>query len=309
VYSSYRRPLVTMRPRWRWWATGAPRHFAADLRLVDWLQAHAYEHDVMTDHDLDAHGAALLGSYRVVILVGHPEYWTERMMDALEQHIRDGGRVLCLGGNALVWAATINPGRPWLMEVRKGPRYGVPTWESVHSTGEVGGEWSFRDRTGRRLLGVYYAGYGWPRKAAGYRALDVDERAAFIFDGVDRDELIGDFGAIQQGAAGDEFDATDRRDGTPPHALVVASSAGLHGPYEIAGGWSPQLKAPGPTGADNPDVRAEVVFFEGPNGGAVFAVGSINWCGSLAWNGYRNNVSQITRNVLDRFLMDGDLGV
>jgi N,N-dimethylformamidase len=34
----------------------------------------------------------------------------------------------------------------------------------------------------------------------------------------------------------------------------------------------------------------------------VFATGSINWCASLAWNGYDNNVARVTTNVLRRFL-------
>ena len=44
-----------------------------------------------------------------------------------------------------------------------------------------------------------------------------------------------------------------------------------------------------------------MVFFERPNGGAVFSVGSITWCGSLSHNDYDNNVSRITENVLRRF--------
>ena len=31
-------------------------------------------------------------------------------------------------------------------------------------------------------------------------------------------------------------------------------------------------------------------------------VGSIAWCGALSHNGYENNVSRITENVLRRFL-------
>jgi N,N-dimethylformamidase len=49
-------------------------------------------------------------------------------------------------------------------------------------------------------------------------------------------------------------------------------------------------------------VRADMVYFEGPNGGAVFSTGSISWCGSLSHNGYDNNVSRITENVLRNFL-------
>jgi N,N-dimethylformamidase len=38
-----------------------------------------------------------------------------------------------------------------------------------------------------------------------------------------------------------------------------------------------------------------------PQGGAVFSTGSIAWIGSLSHNGYDNNVSRITENVLRRF--------
>jgi N,N-dimethylformamidase len=44
-----------------------------------------------------------------------------------------------------------------------------------------------------------------------------------------------------------------------------------------------------------------MVFFETPNGGAVFSVGSINWLGSLSHDGYDNNVSRITDNVILEF--------
>ena len=52
-------------------------------------------------------------------------------------------------------------------------------------------------------------------------------------------------------------------------------------------------------------IRADMVFFETPAGGAVFSTGSITFCGSLPHNGYDNSISKILANVLDRFL-DGD---
>ncbi|MGY8996255.1 MAG: N,N-dimethylformamidase beta subunit family domain-containing protein, partial [Alphaproteobacteria bacterium] len=57
-------------------------------------------------------------------------------------------------------------------------------------------------------------------------------------------------------------------------------------------------------GDQNPNVRADMTFFETPGGGAVFSVGSIAWPGSLPHNGYDNNVSQICENVLRRFVDD-----
>jgi N,N-dimethylformamidase len=45
-----------------------------------------------------------------------------------------------------------------------------------------------------------------------------------------------------------------------------------------------------------------MVYFETPNDGAVFSTSSINWMGSLSHNGYDNNVSRITENVLREFM-------
>ncbi len=51
----------------------------------------------------------------------------------------------------------------------------------------------------------------------------------------------------------------------------------------------------------NPDIHADITFFETPGGGAVFSTGSIAYAGSLAWNGFDNNFFRLTTNVLNRF--------
>jgi N,N-dimethylformamidase len=59
---------------------------------------------------------------------------------------------------------------------------------------------------------------------------------------------------------------------------------------------------PAISGVDYAGVRADLAFFETPQGGAVFATGSIAWAGALNHEDGRNNVSRITGNVLKRFL-------
>jgi N,N-dimethylformamidase len=36
----------------------------------------------------------------------------------------------------------------------------------------------------------------------------------------------------------------------------------------------------------------------------VFSAGAITWSGSLSWNGYDNDLSRVTRNVLDNFVRE-----
>ena len=102
------------------------------------------------------------------------------------------------------------------------------------------------------------------------------------------------------GAAGFEIDRVDHTLGTPDHALLLARSSGHSDEYQLV--IEDQLASGGPTGgSQNPLVHADMVYFEYPNGGAVFSTGSIGWCGALSQNNYDNNVSRITGNVLRRF--------
>lgn len=54
-------------------------------------------------------------------------------------------------------------------------------------------------------------------------------------------------------------------------------------------------------GSLQPRVKADMMFFETPNGGAVFSTGSIAYVSSLPCNGFDNNIATLTRNVVTRF--------
>jgi len=129
-----------------------------------------------------------------------------------------------------------------------------------------------------------------------------DPRVSWIFDGLDADDVIGDFGVLQGGAAGYEIDRHDTAKGSPGHSVVLASSAG-HSPLYDLMVTSLLDILPDPTRTQDP-IRADMVFFETNGGGAVFSVGSIAWAGSLSHRDYDNSVSTVTRNVLTRFLAD-----
>jgi N,N-dimethylformamidase len=305
-YSSYLRPLLSLRPRYSMPLISAPHQFNADLHLLDWMETQGFERDIVTDHDLHAQGADLLSGYRVVVTGSHPEYWTEAMLDALETYLDGGGRVMYLGGNGFWWVTSVHPDSPHVIEIRRG-LVGSRPWTSrpgeVHhaGTGEFGGQWRYRGRPPQRLVGVGFSAQG-SDASRPYRRLPEshDPRAAFIFEGIGDADPIGDFGIVMGAAGGAEIDRADRKLGTPPHALVVARATGYSDMYQAQ--QDDTLMHDARTGGSvSPLVRADMVFFETPAGGAVFAPGSISWCGSLSSNGYANNVSQVTGNVLRRF--------
>jgi N,N-dimethylformamidase len=231
------------------------------------------------------------------------------MLDALEKYLADGGRWMSLTGNGYYWPIGIDPQRPHLLEIRRGQN-GTGTWRSApgenwfQSTGEPGGLWRDRGRPPQRLVGVGMSAAGFDI-ALPFRRLPAsqDPRATFIFAGVGEDEPIGDRGLMMGGAAGLEIDRADPTLGTPPHALVVATATGFSNSYlrAIEEVTAPDAHQGGP---ENPAVRGDMVFFETPNDGAVFAVGSITWFGSLSYNTYENPVSRITDNVVRAFVSD-----
>jgi N,N-dimethylformamidase len=299
------------------WA--APPRFPADLYLVEWLDHEGIEVDVITDHDLQAEGAALLEPYAVVLSSSHHEYWSGRMLDGLETYLDGGGRFMYLGGNSLFGVASFDPdprkphkvevrrwGAPWPFEIAPGERY--------HSTtGEQGGTWRNRGRAPNRIVGVGTSGAGFDRAVPYRRQPDsFDPRVRFIFEGIDGD-LIGDQPNLQTrwGAAGYEFDRFDHELGTPPSALLLASSVGFSDLYrpmvdEVLWFISGRDGGKRPTdpqveGEPHRFVRSDMAYLEYPNGGAVFSVGSIAWDGALSWNDHDNTVSRVTRNVLTRF--------
>jgi N,N-dimethylformamidase len=241
------------------------------------------------------------------VLTGHhPEYWTWPMMQALRDYLDKGGRVMYLGGNGLYWVVSVDPERPHLIEIRRGLR-GTALWRSAvgehhhQTTGEQGGLWRDRGWAPQAVVGAGMAAQGvGPGRPYHRQPGSHEARAAFIFDGVGADEVIGDFGFALGGAGGIEVDRFDQRLGTPAHALLLATTTGFNDQYqhvveEVEQSDSKQ------SGSVSPFVRGDLVFFETLGGGAVFSASSMTWCAALAWNDYDNNVSRITGNVLRRF--------
>lgn len=307
---SMQRPMLNIRPQHAFWLSeGGGWGFSSDMFLIDWLEHSGYEYDVITDHDVHREGIELLDGYEVVISGTHPEYNSEAEILALEQYLEGGGNFMYLGGNGWYWVTTVDPERPDVMELRRGIA-GLRTWggypgEGHHSmTGEPGGLWKFRGRPPQRLVGIGFSSQGGGASSSYVRTEQSDdERAAFIFEGVNRSEEIGSFGDKWGGAAGEELDRLDFELGTPRHALLLATSSGRHSNlYQRAIEELLQLHvSKGHGGEDDPDVRADLVYYENPNDGEVFSVGSINWTSSLSYNDYDNNVAQITHNVLRKF--------
>ncbi len=315
--SSWHRPMLNVRigfitypcPDIR--ASGL-RHYPADTHLHTWLEDQGYDFDIITDFELHHEGLGLLKDYTVVLTGSHPEYHTREMLDALEAYRDTGGRFMYLGGNGFYWKIALDPERDGVVEIRRGEG-GIRAWAAEPGEyynqfdGEYGGLWRRNGRPPQNLVGVGFSAQG--NFVGSHYVVDRQargSRAAWVLAGVDG-ATFGGHGLSGHGAAGFELDRADKNLGTPPHAVILATSEG----HEPEAPWVlvPEERLTHlttiPGAREEELIKSDIVFFETPNNGAVFSVGSITFCGSLLTNGGDNDVSRLTKNVLDRFADPG----
>lgn len=139
-------------------------------------------------------------------------------------------------------------------------------WESQPgeqnlTCGQPGGLWRHRGRPPNALVGVGFTGEGWDERAPGYRRrpISYDPAYAWIFDGLR---------PRHGGAAGDEIDRFDEALGSPPNAVVLASSEG-HSRFYQPAAEDVLMIVPGLHGELNPDIRPDMTLLESPDGGGA----------------------------------------
>ena len=319
--SSRLRPILSIRPKYDHFLMQAPWQYPADLHLIYWLEVNGYNYDVITDEDTNYDGVARLKGYNVVITGSHPEHNSGPQLDALHNYTQQGGRLMYMGADGWYWVHSYHPaydhlGRGIVTEMRR-CESGIRTWradpgEYYHqSTGELGGMWRYRGRYLHTVAGTGMSSEGFDISSYYTRTPESnDPRVAWAFEGIGQDEMLGNFGLVGGGAAGTELDIVDTMLGSPPHTLVVATSAGHHTEGYLLVMEDFGFNQQGLDGTQHPRVRSDIAYHETPNGGGCFAFSSIAFCGSLPWNNgdpAKNNISRLVKNVLDRFMKDGPL--
>ena len=299
--SSWLRPIINLEPKSNLFG------LCADTLITAWLEHRGIDYDILTDDLVHDEGVEALVPYRVVISGNHPEYASAGLLNAIPV-IPGRRRALHVSGRQRFLLADRPPFRPASGDrAASHPDSGSGTWisevgENHHAfSGDHGGIWRDLGRPPQRLVGVGFIAQGFAGSTYYRRRADADEpRVAFMFAGVD-DEIIGDFGLLGGGAAGEEIDAASYDLGTPGHALVVARSENHNSAMLMV---REETVSSRPIEWTRDRVHADVVFFETPASGAVFSTGSMTWVGSLSHNDYENNVERMTMNVLRRFLDD-----
>jgi len=80
-----------------------------ELPFVQWAEKNGYVLEFAANDDLEFR-PEILGSYKLVLSVGHDEYWSTPMRDNLEGWIGKGGNVAFFSGNTCCWQVRAEDG-------------------------------------------------------------------------------------------------------------------------------------------------------------------------------------------------------
>jgi hypothetical protein len=249
-----------------------------DAPFIAWLERTGYRVDYCTD--LDVHGAAgpdLLRRYRLLLSVGHDEYWTDAMRANVEHFVHAGANVAFFGGNTCWWRVTIDDDASFrrVNFWSDAPDPGHPENSLTGVSFRNGGE---RDRDNHPVSVGYQAQHTdhWVYEGTGLHDGDrFGDRPDEYLIGYECDGAHFDRGRLTRGLpvrpTGD--------DGTPESFTIL-------GVGDVSGsGW----------GRGN---KAATMGLHTDNG-TVFTAATTDWARLLA-GGTHPVVERITRNVLGR---------
>lgn len=267
--------------------------------FVVWAERNGYALDYAVNYDLE-HLPGLLDSYALVLSVGHDEYWSGPMRDALERFIARGGHAAFFSGNAVCWQVRSEDNGHALVCWKQGyfqdPVYRTGDFKTLSTL------WSHHlvRRPENALTGVGFL-WGGYRKSHGQFMNDPAEFTVhrpehWIFAGTNlkRGEPFGGRDTI----VGYECDGCEltwkdglpfptHRDGTPDGFTVLATCPVRWHPDDAE--WYERWEK-GRTG--------QAVLGLYTRGGTVFTAGTTDWSHGL--RGGDPVVERVTRNLLDR---------
>jgi hypothetical protein len=296
-----------------WWTWERP--------FIAWAEREGFAIDVAVSQDLEQH-PEILDGHRLFLSVGHDEYWSWKMRDAVERFAAGGGNVAFFSGNTCWWQVRFEDGGMTCFKYRadEDPVLGTPDRRFLT------GSWADR-RIGRPetvMTGLSFSrggysryGLGVPRASGAYTVWRPDHWA---FEGTDL--RYGDALGLADAIVGYEVDGCELtvEDGRPiptygdgaPDTLEVLATAPArlwsqdeqpsryaHEPGELehvamvlfGDDWKSQVHRI----ANN---HAVVGCFRASGGGTVFNAGCTDWTYGI--EGGDPEVTRITRNVLER---------
>ena len=283
---SFDRPAVGIFKQW-------------ELPFIVWAEQNGYALDYAANSDLEF-CPELLENYRLVLSVGHDEYWSAPMRNTLETFITNGGNAAFFSGNSVCWQVrSEDAGRAlvcWKQNFHQDPVYKTGDYRTLSTL------WSHHlvGRPENALTGVGFLYGGYHRSHGqfmdGPAEYTVHRPEHWVFEGTNlsqNDTFGGKDTIVGYECDGCELSYEDglpvptHRDGTPTGFTILATAPVRWHPDDCE--WYEQWEK-GRTGAATMGIYTK--------GGTVFTAATTDWSHGLA--GGDAVVERITHNVLRR---------
>jgi hypothetical protein len=266
-----------------------------ELQFIRWAERNGRDIEYMADVDLERN-PGLVDGRRLVVMCGHPEYWSRPMRARIEAAVAQGINVAFITGNEVYWQTRIEDGPAG--PATRLTSYKSRTADPIMATHPELTTCRWREAPvsdpEATLIGQMYG-------SIVHRVADwiVREPRHWLYEGTG----FGDGDRIRN-LVGQEFD-TFFPDLAQPGTVLLARS-----PVEVE-----RRSSLDPGATPSPPFHTSTVY-AAQSGATVFAAGTFQW--SWALDGYGNRsylgvqtpvdprVGRMTRNLLDR-LGDGPL--
>ncbi len=131
-------------------------------RFSEWMEAHNFSVDYLCDHDFETEDP-IASDYKVVLLVGHSEYWSGKQRAALDRFVDTGGKLIIFSGNTCYWKVRWEDDGQTLIAHKARGETNDPLWEDPDTRADATHYWSHEafDSPEARLTGLsfIYGGY------------------------------------------------------------------------------------------------------------------------------------------------------
>ncbi len=225
-----------------------------DAPFFRFLHREGFEFDVATD--LDVHRRPeLLRQYNLVLSVGHDEYWSDELRDAIDDYISNGGNLAFLSGNTCCFRIDVEETTATIRCEKARGHEAEYLWQARRPEQETTGV-------------TYFNGGGWwdgRRPQVGYRPY---HHAHWSYDGVDTSTDLG--ASTSPPVVGYECDGADygMQRGRP---VVTRASFGrlpiVLGVGPLGEGWH----------AFKRGAAATIVTYTDRSGGIVYTGATTDW--------------------------------
>lgn len=266
--------------------------------FVQWCEREGYGLDYAVNYDLERWPEGF-DDYRLILSVGHDEYWSSPMRDHLERFIANGGNAAFFSGNSVCWQVRFEDEGKTMVTFKEDYKQDPKYHSGEHHLLSTLWSHPLVNRPENFLTGVgfpmggYHLSHGAYMDGKGEYTVRRADHWVFEGTGLSNGDVFGGADTIvgyeTDGCAYVEeggYPLPTGADGTPKNFAILAQCPSL---------WTAMSPDVFQEAGVSKDGRATMGIYT--RGGTVFTAGTTDWS-----HGLKNDpiVQQITRNILNR---------